>query len=303
MIRRVGLFLITNILVMVVGSLVISLIMSLLGGSEAGYSYYGGNYTSLMIICGVYGMIGSFISLLISKWMAKRVYGVQIVDERGPHRELVRTIHDYATKAGLSTMPEVGIYPSEDINAFATGPSRNNSLVAVSTGLLNRMGQDEVDGVLAHEVAHIANGDMVTMALVQGVVNAFVMFLSEIFTRIIDNFFRDDNGRGGIGYFGYYIVRSLLHVVFGFITAPAVFWFSRFREYRADAGGAKLAGKNKMIAALEGLKRNYPQMVEAEAPRGSENFQTMQISSKQAMTAMFSTHPSLDDRIHALRSN
>lgn len=303
MFRRVGLFLVTNILVMVIGSLVINLILSAIGGGAEGAQYrgFGADYTSLMVICGVYGMLGSFISLWMSKWIAKMAYGVQIVDAQGPQRELVQTIHAYASKAGLTKMPEVGIYQSDDINAFATGPSRNNSLVAVSSGLLNRMGHDEVEGVLAHEVAHIANGDMVTMALVQGIVNAFVMFLSEIFTRIVDNFFRDEDGRGGLGFFGYFIVRNILHVAFGFATAPVVFWFSRYREYRADAGGARLAGKNKMIAALEGLKRAYPQLEEVEVPRGSENFQTMQISSKRAFSALFSTHPALDDRIQALK--
>ena len=239
--------------------------------------------------------------------MAKRFYGVQIVDERGQFGDLVRTIHQYSREAGLKKMPEVGIYPSDDINAFATGSSRNNSLVAVSEGLLRKMGRDEVEGVLAHEVAHIANGDMVTMALVQGIVNAFVLFLSEIFTSIVDNFFRDDEGRGGLGFFGYFIVKNIMYVAFGFLTAPIVYWFSRYREYRADEGGAKLAGKHKMIAALEALQSFYPQMVEAEAHapqgqnRGQENFKTMQISSKLMGSEIFSTHPSLNKRIAALR--
>jgi heat shock protein HtpX len=312
MLRRVGLFILTNLIVMVVGSIVISLIMSIFGiqtpgvgyqdGSTVGQMFSTGELQVMAIYCGVWGMLGSFISLWMSKWMAKRFYGVQIV-EGGQHSELVSRIHEYAKKAGLTTMPEVGIYQSNDINAFATGPSRNNSLVAVSSGLLNRMNDDQVEGVLAHEVAHIANGDMVTMTLVQGVVNAFVMFLAHVFARIIDNFFRDDNGRGGLGYFGYYLVRSLLHVAFGILTAPIVMGFSRYREFRADAGGAALAGKEKMIAALEGLKQAYPQLAEAEQPKGSENFQTMQISSKRGMSALFSTHPTLDDRINALRSS
>lgn len=310
MFRRVGLFLLTNLIVMVVGSIVISIVMSLfgiemtggMGQSTVGNMWTSGELQVLAVWCGIWGMLGSFISLLMSKWMAKTFYGVQIVEANGQFANLVNRIHDYATKAGLTTMPEVGIYQSDDINAFATGPSRNNSLVAVSSGLLNRMDDDQVDGVLAHEVAHIANGDMVTMTLVQGIVNAFVMFLSHIFARIIDNFFRDDNGRGGLGYFGYYLVRMLLNIAFGILTAPIVFWFSRYREFRADEGGASLAGKEKMIAALEGLKRAYPQLAEAKTEQGAESFQTMQISSKRGINELFSTHPSLDDRIAALKN-
>lgn len=303
MFKRIALFLVTNMIVMVVGSIVISLVMNAFG-----ISYYDGvggyNYASLAVICAVWGMVGSFVSLLMSKFMAKRFYGVQIVDEDPHYRELVQTVHQYAKDAGLEKMPEVGVYPSDEINAFATGPSRNNSLVAVSEGLLRRMGKNEVEGVLAHEIAHIANGDMVTMALVQGIVNAFVMFLSEIATKVIDNFFKDDNGRGGLGFFGYFIVRNILHIAFGILTAPIVYWFSRYREYRADEGGAKIAGKEKMIAALEALKINYPQLAEATAQqeRGQENFKTMQISSKIGMNVLFSTHPTLDDRINALRN-
>lgn len=308
MLRRVGLFLLTNIIVMAVGSLVISIVMSLFGldtngmnHGPTGTMFSSGELQVLAVWCGVWGMMGSFISLLMSKWMAKTFYRVQIVEPHGQYGSLVKRIHGYASKAGLNKMPEVGIYQSDDINAFATGPSRNNSLVAVSTGLLNRMDSDQVDGVLAHEVAHIANGDMVTMTLVQGIVNAFVMFLAHVFARIIDNFLRDEDGRGGLGYFGYYIVRSLLNVAFGILTAPIVFWFSRYREFRADAGGAELAGKDKMISALEGLKLAYPQLAESKSEQGAESFQTMQISSKRSFSELFSTHPSLDQRINALR--
>lgn len=296
MFKRVGLFILVNICVMVVGSFMISLIMKVFGLGPS-YGPSGINYGSLMTICLVWGMAGSFVSLFISKWMAKSMYGVQILEAHGPYGALVQKVHMLAKRAGISKMPEVGVYDSPEANAFATGASKNNSLVAVSTGLMNQMNDDELEGVLAHEVAHVANGDMVTMALVQGVVNAFVMFFARIVTFAIDNFLRgDDEEGGGLGFFASMFVNMALQVVFGILAAPIVMGFSRWREYRADAGSAQLAGKEKMIAALEALKRNYNQLGEAEG-----SVKAMQISSKESFMELFSSHPPLEKRIQALK--
>ena len=298
MFKRIGLFLAVNILIIAA----VSILTSVLGLN--GYmSANGLNYASLAGICLIWGMVGSFISLLLSKMMAKWMMGVQIVTEDGPHRSLVQTVHRLARKAGMTTMPEVGIYQSEDINAFATGPSRRNSLVAVSTGLLSRMSDDEIEGVLAHEVAHINNGDMVTMTLVQGVINAFVMFLSRVVAFAIDQALRgnDEEGNGGgLGSIAYMFLVFFLDIFFGILAAPIVAWFSRYREYRADAGGADLAGTPKMIAALESLQRAYPQLAEAKA-ESDPAFRSMQISSKRSVMALFSSRPPLEERIAALK--
>jgi heat shock protein HtpX len=219
----------------------------------------------------------------------------------GPHRDIVEKVHRLARRAGLTEMPEVGIYQSDEVNAFATGPSRNNSLVAVSTGLLTRMNDAEVEGVLAHEVAHIANGDMVTMALVQGVINAFVMFISRIVAFAITQAMRsNDEDEAPASPWIMPLLTFVLDIVFGFLAAPIVAWFSRYREYRADKGGADLAGREKMIAALESLQRAYPQLAEAKAA-ADPNFRSMQISSKSEFLKWFSTHPPLEMRIAALK--
>lgn len=293
--KRIGLFLLTNILVIAA----VTIIMQLTG-VEGYLTAQGIDYKSLLIICLVWGMVGSFISLMISKWMAKTVYGVEIVTANGPHGALVRKVHEFARRAGLTKMPEVGVYGSPEVNAFATGPSRNNSLVAVSTGLLERMNEEEAEGVLAHEVAHIANGDMVTMALIQGVVNAFVMFLARVVAFAIDQATRRNSDSGqGVGMFAHFIIVYILQIVFGTMAAPVVMGFSRWREYRADHGASKLAGKEKMIAALEALKRNYPiqEKVKEEPAMAS-----LKISSKQSWAEIFSSHPTLDKRIAALRA-
>ncbi len=299
MFKRIALFLAVNILIVAA----VSIILSVLGVGR--YMGPGGlNYASLAVFCLVWGMVGAFISLLLSKMMAKWMMGVQIVTEDGPHRQLVQTVHRLARKAGMGTMPEVGIYQSDDINAFATGPSRNNSLVAVSTGLLSRMNDDEVEGVLAHEVAHINNGDMVTMTLVQGVVNAFVMFASRVAAYAIDQALRsnDDEGNGGgLGAFAYTMLVFVLDIIFGILAAPIVAWFSRVREYRADQGGADLAGTPKMIAALQCLQRAYPQLAESTS-KSDPAFRSMQISSKKGVMSLFSSHPDLEDRISALKN-
>lgn len=287
-------------------SITISVIMSALGIGH--YISQGGiQYGSLMAFCLLWGMGGSFIALLLSKQMAKWTMGVQIVTLEGPHRGIVEKVHRLSRRAGLTEMPEVGIYQSMEVNAFATGRSRNSSLVAVSTGLLSRMNDAEVEGVLAHEVAHIANGDMVTMTLVQGVVNAFVMFFSRIAAFAISQALRgnsEDDRDSAPNPLVNMMIVFVLDIVFGLLAMPIVAWFSRYREFRADKGGADLAGREKMIAALESLQRAYPQLA-AEGNNGDgkadPNFRSMQISSKTGVMALFSTHPPLEVRIEALK--
>lgn len=294
MLKRVLIFFAVSLLV----SVTISLVMSLLGVGNY-ITSAGLNYSALMIFCLIWGMGGSFITLLISKPLAKWTMGVEIVSDNGPHHELVRKVHFLARRAGLSEMPEVGIYHSSDVNAFATGRSKNSSLVAVSSGLLNRMDDESVEGVLAHEIAHIANGDMVTMTLVQGVVNAFVMFFSRVIAFAISSAMRSDDDEAPSPWINMAIV-FVLDMVFGLLAMPIIAWFSRYREYRADAGGANLAGRMKMISALQSLQRAYPQMVEVRE-EVNPNFRSMQISSKTSLMKLFATHPPLEERIEALK--
>ncbi|MFN7453872.1 MAG: protease HtpX, partial [Pseudobdellovibrionaceae bacterium] len=253
------------------------------------------NYmTYTLVFCAVWGMGGAFISLFISKWMAKRAMGVQIIDQnvRDPQlREVVEMVHNMSRRAGLPKMPEVGVYDSPEINAFATGPSKSNSLVAVSTGLLRAMNKEEVEGVIGHEVAHIANGDMVTMTLIQGIVNAFVMFFARILANVISS--QVDERYRGIVHLGLVIV---LDIVFAILGSVVVNYFSRQREFRADHGGAKYAGREKMIAGLVKLKNQF-QMIEPD----NGGTATLKISNKSSgIMALFSTHPSLDERIRRL---
>jgi heat shock protein HtpX len=293
MIKRLFFWTLTNILIITLVSAVVTVATQ----------YFGiqlpTGYTGIFVMCFIFGMAGSFISLQLSRWIAKRSMGVQLVEDDPSFSELVQTVHRLSRKAGIETMPEVGVYDSPDVNAFATGPSKNSSLVAVSTGLLQRMDKEERDGVLAHEIAHIQNGDMVTMALVQGVVNTFVMFAAFIVTQIISNAMKGDNDRegGGLGFFAQFMVRSLLQAVFGFLAMPVVAYFSRWREFRADAGSAELGGKQNMIKALENLKNNQELMSQVK----EEGMPAFQISSKGAFMAIMSTHPPLEDRIEALR--
>ena len=294
--KRIFLFLAVNILVIAA----VSILTSVLGIGNYMTSV-GLNYGALLMFCLIWGMVGSLISLMLSKVMAKWMMRVKIITLDGPHRDLVNTVHKLATRAGLTKMPEVGIYEGDEVNAFATGPSKNNSLVAVSSGLLNRMSNSEVEGVLAHEIAHIANGDMITMALVQGVVNAFVMFFSRVAAFLIDQAMRGDKEESnGLSPFVHMFLVMALDIIFGILASPVVAWFSRYREFRADKGGADLAGKEKMIMALESLKRAYPQLVEVKNESNTQ-YRSMQISSKKSRLALFSTHPPLDDRINALR--
>lgn len=295
--KRILIFFAVSLLI----SITISTLMSVLGIGN--YMANGGiQYGTLMAFCLVWGIGGSLIALLISKQLAKWTMGVQIVTLDGPHRDIVEKVHRLSRRAGLTEMPEVGIYQAPDVNAFATGRSRNSSLVAVSTGLLTRMNDAEVEGVLAHEVAHIANGDMVTMALVQGVVNAFVMFFARIIAFAISQAMRNEDDDAPANPWVTMGITMVLDIILGFLAMPIIAWFSRYREFRADAGGANLAGKEKMIAALESLQRSYPLLAEASA-KNEPNFRSMQISSKSGFMALFSTHPPLDVRIDALKRN
>jgi len=258
----------------------------------------GIDYQQLIAICLVWGMGGAFISLLLSKWSAKMMMGLQPIDITDPrHGWIADRVHEYARKAGITTVPEVYFYESPELNAFATGPSKNNSLVAVSTGLIRQMNKAEVEGVLGHEVAHIANGDMVTMTLIQGVINAFVMFLARVVTFAIDNLMKkdDDEGLGGLAQ---YLLIQLFQVIFGILGSLVTCYFSRTREYKADEGGASLAGKDKMIAGLQALKAHY----EIPADNSQPALATFKISGSPSWLSLFSTHPQLDDRINALKS-
>ena len=288
MFKRYFLFFVTNILVSIMLWTLASFVMRYLGIST-------GSYQGLMIFALMIGMGGSFISLMMSKWMAKRMMGLEAATQVPG---LTQRVHSLARRSGLSEMPEVYIFRSSQVNAFATGPSRNNSLVAVSTGLLNNMSEDEVDAVLAHEVAHIANGDMVTMTLIQGVANAMALFASWIISQFIMNAMRGDDDEGGsIGdFFLYHLIHNLVYTAVSLLALPIVMWFSRWREYRADAHSGKLVGNHKMIAALEALKRNYGQLETKD-----KNMEVMAISAKSSFAELFSSHPDLDKRIQALR--
>lgn len=289
---RIMLFLGTNLAVLVMLGLATNVMGPALGIDPR-------STTGLLILAAVVGFTGSFISLALSKWMAKRSTGaVVITDPRSVHeRWLVDTVARQAQAAGIK-MPEVAIYNAPDLNAFATGMNRNNALVAVSTGLLNNMSKDEVEAVLAHEIGHVANGDMVTMALIQGVLNTFVFFLSRVIGQIIDQaiFKRDSSEGRGMGYFMTVIV---LEIVFGIIASVIAMWFSRQREFRADAAGAKFAGREKMIAALERLMLNHGQTA---LPKDVQAF-GISGGVGDGLKRLFMTHPPLEERIAALRNN
>ena len=289
--KRIFLFLLTNLAVV----LTLSVILSVLG-LDRYVTDAGLNLGSLAMFCLVWGMGGAFISLQLSRFIAKRSTGMRLVDGRGGSADadwLYRTVEDLTRKAGLP-MPEVGIYESAEVNAFATGPSRSKSLVAVSTGLLRSMERREVEGVLAHEVAHIANGDMVTMTLLQGVVNAFVMFLARVIAFAIANSGRNDERRGGGSSF---LVIMVLQMVFGILGSMVTAWFSRQREFRADAGGATLAGREQMIGALRRLMTTH-ELVDTRQTA----LTTLKISGAPGWMMFFSTHPPLEQRIAALEA-
>ncbi len=290
--KRVALFLATNIAII----FILNITMRLLG--IEGYLDAQGvdlNLNALLIMALVIGMSGSIISLLISKWSAKRMSGAKVIEQPSNSTEtwLLNTVQRQAQQAGIG-MPEVAIFDSPQPNAFATGANRNNALVAVSTGLMQQMNQDEVEAVLAHEVSHVANGDMVTMALIQGVVNTFVIFLSRVIGHTVDRvILKNERGHG----IGFWITSIVAELVLGVLASIIVMWFSRQREFRADAGGANLAGRNSMIAALERLKAAH------EQPELPDQLAAFGISGKttSGFTGLFRSHPPLDERIQALR--
>jgi heat shock protein HtpX len=295
MFRRIILFVLTNLAIMFMISLILQVFHV-----QPYLTARGIDYTSLMIFCAVWGFGGAFISLALSRVIAKWSMRVQVIDQQsatGPERELVEIVRKLATGAKLPAMPQVGIYDSPELNAFATGPTRSRALVAVSSGLLRRMSRPEIEGVLGHEIAHVANGDMVTMTLLQGVVNAFVMFLARVLAFAISQAMRGDRDDRGGSYMVQYLMISVFQLVFGLIGMMVVAYFSRQREFRADKGGAELAGREKMIGALEALGRS----VAVEAPAAA--VATLQINNthKGGLARFFMTHPDLSVRIERLR--
>lgn len=290
MLKRIALFILTNILVLTTITIVISLL-----GIGNYITADGIAYGNLLVFSAVVGFSGALISLAMSRWMAKQMMNVQVLnpnDNLSPrHRELVERVHRLSQAAGLTKMPEVGIYPSPEVNAFATGPSKRRSLVAVSEGLLDHMDDAAIEGVLAHEVAHIANGDMVTMSLLQGVVNTFVVFLSRIAAFIASRFVREE-----IQWIVHFAAIIIFQILFSILGSIVVMAYSRYREYHADAGGADFAGKDKMIHALQSLKR-YKEQVDTR----QTSLATLKINNKKGMISLFSSHPDLDDRIARLQ--
>ncbi len=296
MAKRIFLFLALNFLVV----LMISIVLNILN-IRPYIAAYGLDYRSLLIFCFIWGMGGALISLFLSKKMAKWMMGVKVID---PHtkdqqeRAFLETVHRLSQKAGLSTMPEVGIYSSNEVNAFATGPTKKKSLVAVSTGLLNRMKETEIEGVIGHELSHIANGDMVTMTLLQGVVNAFVMFLARVFAYALSGLGRNRQSSSGIS-MSYIMFVYLFEVVFMILGSLIIAAYSRYREYRADAGGARLAGKDAMISSLQALRA----LKEIKDPREAPAMAALKISheGRRGLIRLFATHPPLEARIERLQ--
>lgn len=291
--KRIALFLITNLAVLVVLSIVLSLlgVDSLL--AENGVDL---DLQALLVFSAVIGMTGSFISLAMSKWSAKRMTGAEVISQpkNKTQQWLLDTVARQASQAGIK-MPEVAIYNSPDVNAFATGMSRNNALVAVSSGLIESMKMDEVEAVLAHEVSHVANGDMVTLALIQGVVNTFVIFASRVVGHIVDRvILKNDRGHG----IGFFVSSMIAQVVFGILASTIVMYFSRMREFKADAGAAELAGSEKMVAALQRLQSIH------QPSRLPEQMAAFGINGGMAegFKKLFLSHPPLEERIVALRA-
>ncbi|NKB33456.1 MAG: protease HtpX [Pseudomonadales bacterium] len=279
--KRVFLFVATNLAILLVLGVVLTILMPVLGldiGSNSG----------LLFFCAIFGMGGSFISLLMSKWIAKRSVGAHVIEQPRSQEEtwLVDTVRRQAEMAGIG-MPEVAIYDSPEINAFATGANRNNALVAVSTGLLRNMTADEAEAVLGHEVSHVANGDMVTLTLIQGVLNTFVYFFARVVANMIN--------RGNNSFFVYFMTVMAFQAIFGIVASIIVMGFSRYREYRADSGGANLAGRQKMIAALQRLQSNQ------QESQLEGQLTAFGISGKRAWTQLLMSHPPLEKRIAALQ--
>jgi heat shock protein HtpX len=291
--KRIVLFLVTNLAVL----FVLNITMRLLGVDRLLAQSGGGlNLGALLVFAGIIGFGGALFSLAISKWSAKFMTGARVIDAPQTQAEhwLVETVRRQAQQANIG-MPEVAIYDAPDVNAFATGMNRDNALVAVSSGLLNGMTREEAEAVLGHEITHVANGDMVTLALIQGVVNTFVIFLSRIVGSIVDKVvFKTERGNGP----AFWITSIIAELVLGILASVVVMWFSRQREFRADAGGASLAGREKMIAALQRLKLAH------EAPQLPAQMRAFGISGGQTggLVRLFMSHPPLDERIEALRA-
>lgn len=300
MAKRIFLFLLTNILVIITLSIITTVL-----GLHHYLTAHGIDYTQLAVFCAIWGMGGAFISLLMSRWVAKTAMQVNIIDPHQAYQEeraLLELVYRLARKSGLTVMPEVGIYNSPELNAFATGPTKNRALVAVSSGLLQSMNSEEVEGVLGHEVSHIANGDMVTMTLIQGVVNAFALFLSRIIAYIISMALarNDNDGSAQPGMMTYFLLTLVFDIIFTLLGSIVVAVFSRHREYRADQGGAKLTSKNNMIAALKRLQQT---IATTEEDTRAPSLAALKISHKEGWLSLFSTHPSLESRIKRLQFN
>ena len=292
---RIGLFLLTNLAIIAVASISLRLlgVDSILANNGMDL-----DLSALLIFCAVFGFLGSFVSLLLSKFLAKRTSGTQIIGQPQTEEErwLVQTVAELAKKADIG-MPEVGIFPAQQSNAFATGWNRNNALVAVSAGLLQRFSRDEVRAVLAHEIGHVANGDMITLSLVQGVVNTFVMFAARVIGFFVDRVVLKNNRGLGLGY---WITTVVAEIARGILASTIVMWFSRQREFRADAAGAQLADRTAMLGALEKLRAETQAQVANEMP---ETMTAFGISSgwKRKTSKLFMTHPPLEERIRALK--
>jgi heat shock protein HtpX len=289
--KRIFLFVVTNLAILVVLSITARIL-----GIDRILNANGLNLGALLMFAALFGFGGSLISLALSKWIAKMSTGARVISQPANAVEqwLVDTVRRQAQQAGIG-MPEVAIYEGPEINAFATGANRNNALVAVSSGLLNNMNRDEAEAVLGHEVSHVANGDMITLALIQGVVNTFVIFISRVIGNLVDRVvFKNENGPG----IAYFVTSIVAELVLGILASVIVFWFSRQREFRADAGGAALASRDKMIAALQRLKANHDTTT---LPQGTQAFG---ISGKTTggLARLFMTHPPLDERIESLRA-
>lgn len=292
---RIGLFLLTNFAILIVASITLQIL---------GVGHYiqdtGLNLKSLLIFCAIFGFAGSLISLFISKWMAKRSTGTKIIENPNTPEErwLVETTRELANKAGIG-MPEVGIFPAQESNAFATGWNKNNALVAVSQGLLQRFNRDEARAVIAHEIGHVANGDMITLSLIQGVVNTFVMFFARIIGHTVDKaVFKNERGNG----IGFYIATFVAEMILGVLASIIVMKFSRYREFRADHAGATLADRSAMIGALDRLLQEQKAQTPNTMPSTMSAFG---ISSgfKQGLSKLFASHPPLEERIRALQQN
>lgn len=288
--KRIGLFLATNLAIILVLSMTARLL-----GVDRFLTANGLNLGMLLGFAAVIGFGGAFISLAISKWMAKKSTGARVIDQprNASEQWLVDTVRRQALRAGIG-MPEVAVYDSPAMNAFATGMNRNNALVAVSSGLLQSMSADEVEAVLAHEISHVANGDMVTLTLIQGVVNTFVIFLARVIGYAVDSFLRRDSDHAGPG-IGYFVATIAAEIVLGILASIIVMWFSRHREFRADAGGASLAGREKMVAALQRLQQGQ---IPSQLPNEMAAFG---INSGGGMAKLFMSHPPLEERIAALQ--